>query len=100
MAHASTRSGLLAFVELRIFWQAQHVREDTISARDTKRKLTIESIGVVNISSLSVPRVYEPSLLRVLLNIMGFEQRFVSLVPGDEKFRSTFFDPPIKVLRC
>src|SRR6266849_3918329 len=100
MARAPTKPGLLAFVELWIFRQAQHISEDTISAGDTKRKLTIEGIGVVDISSLSVPRVYEAAILRVLLSIMGFEQGLVSFIPGNEKFRSAFFDPPIKVLRC
>src|SRR5438128_146116 len=100
MARAPTKPGLIAFVELWIFRQAQHISEDTISARDTKRKLTIEGVGVVDISSLSVPRVDKAALLRILLSIVGLEQGLVSFIPGDKKFRSAFFNPPVKILRC
>src|SRR5260370_40224646 len=96
MARAPTRSELIACVELWIFRQAQHISEDTISTGDTKRKLTIEGIDVVDIGSLSVARVPESDLLRVLFSIMGLEQGLVSLVPGEEQFRSAPFDPTIE----
>src|SRR5258708_3628725 len=100
MARAPTRPGLLPLLKLWIFLQAQHICEYPIRTGNTERKLTIKGIRVVDISALSVTRVDESPFLGVLLGIVSLEQRLILFIPGNEKLRSAFFDPPIKILRC
>ena len=59
---------------LRVLGQAKQVREDAVRTRHTVRQLPVESIRVVDVDALAVPRVKQTALLRFLPFVMGFEQ--------------------------
>src|ERR1700685_2195034 len=98
MFNATSLKCLLPGVKLGILPQAQHVCEDSVGPRHTEGKLAIEGICVVDVNAVPVAGVEKSPLLRILLGVVGLEQRLVPLVPGVHEFGTAFLDPSLKIL--
>src|SRR5690348_2137484 len=84
----------------RALRQAQDIGKQAKSSRHTFRQLTVQCEGPINVRSLSVTRIEQATLLRILIRIVHFGESNIAAVPALHEAVAPFFNPTIEVCRA